>query len=130
RLVYRLRVVIGRFIVCESVKNAADVQLRIDRENCSLQDDPEPHLPAVLTRQRVVDDYPLAIALPRCNLIRWYCNVPEYFEKFFGIGAELRKKILRLLIFVNPSKPRDGDHRNYAGQRANFFAVVGRKAES
>src|SRR5439155_4150067 len=106
-----LRIEIDRFIVRDSVKNAADVQLRIDRVNCSLQDDPVPYLPAILTSQRVVDDYPLAFSLPRCNLIGRYCNIPEHLEKFIWIVAKLSKKVFQYSTLKNSYKQENGTNR-------------------
>ena len=100
-----LSVEVDRLVVRVRVINTANVQFKIDRIDRSLQDDAISQLPPIFGGERIVDDDALTVALPRCNLVSGHLGIPINFEKFIRIGAELREKILRLLIFVDSAKP-------------------------
>src|SRR5579864_2909089 len=111
------------------MKDATDIQFEIDWINRPLQDNAVAQFPAVLVGQIVIDDHTLPIALPCLDLIFRNGGVAVSLEKLIGVGAKLREEVLRFLVLVDSSEPRHWHNRNYAGNRANLFAVIARKAK-
>ena len=103
------------------MEDAADIQFEIDRIDVSLNINAVAEFPAIFRGQRVVDDHALPVALPRFDLVLWHLHVAEDLEKLVGIGAKARKKILRLLVFVDSLKPRYRHHGDDARNRCEFF---------
>src|ERR1700678_4025470 len=74
-----------------------------------------------------VDDASRAIALPGGELVGRHDLVGGDIEVFVGVGCELGKEVLRLVVFILTPEPGHRYDMHDTGNRANLVAIVNRK---
>lgn len=88
--------------------DGSNCQIEVRRENCPLQRDVVANLPAVLLRQRDIDQRSRPVQLPGLQLIRRDNLIRGHLQIFVGIRCQLREKMLRPFIDIAPAEPGEG----------------------
>src|SRR6202011_4421928 len=95
-----LCVEVDRLIVGNRAEDTPNIELQVDRVDGALEYNAIAQLPAVFLGQCTVNDPPLPVVLPGCELVGRLRNVPINLEKLFRVGGELSEKVLGLIVFV------------------------------
>src|ERR1700733_1353828 len=99
-------------------------QFRIDRENRPLQRDLIANFPAILVRQLYINQGSSTIVLPGRYLVWRNYLVGSNLQILIRVRRFLSEEILRTVILISPSEPRQRRYCHHSWNTPNLFPVI------